>query len=155
MSNANLDDEVASRLLNCQMGLDGSGSGLPWDGNGYKTLELYHLLLIISPESAFPVGTRTRAQLSTIFCLISLLLPHSPVLLSKTPFNIMSPNSTATPQSVDEQADPIAMYSRSLYEYTLLLWEESRRAVEDVGLGDPADALDASQLSLGEKEERS
>lgn len=48
-------------------------------------------------------------------------------------------SSSSTPQSIDENVDPIAVYSRSLYDYTLGLWTESRRVAE----------IDQSQIDAG------
>lgn len=37
----------------------------------------------------------------------------------------------ASSQPADEPADPLVLYSRSLYEYTFLLWQESKRVVDE------------------------
>jgi len=42
------------------------------------------------------------------------------------PQSIVSPNSTFS-----HNADPFVMYSRSLHDYTLRLWTESRRLAEE------------------------
>jgi len=47
----------------------------------------------------------------------------------------MTNSTLSTPQSIDGNADPIAVYSRTLYDYTLGLWTESRRVAEE-GEGD-------------------
>jgi hypothetical protein len=34
-------------------------------------------------------------------------------------------------QPADETADPFVLYSRSLYEYTFLLWKESKKVADE------------------------
>lgn len=43
-------------------------------------------------------------------------------------------------QPVDEAAtDPFVLYSRSLYDYTFLLWQESKRVVDENTRAEPAE----------------
>ncbi|KAF8226320.1 hypothetical protein L208DRAFT_1407309 [Tricholoma matsutake] len=38
---------------------------------------------------------------------------------------------TSPSQPADEAADPFVLYSRSLYDYTFLLWQESKRVADE------------------------
>ena len=43
------------------------------------------------------------------------------------------------PQAIDEAVDPFILYSRSLYNYTFLLWQESKRAADVSTRAEPAE----------------
>jgi len=42
-------------------------------------------------------------------------------------------------QPIDEAVDPFVLYSRSLYNYTFLLWQESQRAADESTRAEPAE----------------
>lgn len=48
-------------------------------------------------------------------------------------------SSSSNTQSADNNADPLALYTRALYNYTLALWTESRRVAEEKARSQQAD----------------
>jgi hypothetical protein len=62
------------------------------------------------------------------------------------------PSSTScTPREIDENVDPIVLYSRSLYDYTLNLWTEFQKLAEGKTGEQPPPPASQQILELGDR----
>ena len=52
-------------------------------------------------------------------------------------------------EPIDETVDPFVLYSRSLYNYTFLLWQESKRVVDE---SIPAEPVETDKEKTREKD---
>ncbi|KAM5531890.1 hypothetical protein V8D89_014444 [Ganoderma adspersum] len=63
--------------------------------------------------------------------------------------------STGVPHQHAGETDPFVTYSRSLHDYTLRLWTESRRIAEEKARGKAAAATSGNQNPPPQKREES
>ncbi|KAF9535880.1 hypothetical protein CPB83DRAFT_842505 [Crepidotus variabilis] len=89
-------------------------------GKGIST----SLLFLFAPTSSFLKLAYTITASSPIFLYFFKLIDSFYTKLLLHPFTMSNLSASS---SADQTADPIALYSRSLYDYTLSLWADSRR----------------------------